>query len=295
MEIVPALHETEFKNCFGIYSKNQNLKFDKKFYDKLVELNFYVKVINEDEKLTRNLKNDSISFELVTSFNNHSYFLNPKIYDYLFDEIEFHISASLQSEIDYFNEEIKLKLNCFKDIIKKNEFLETLKLKLIDSIENYIDYQNYKEDNSTNTMNFSSWKEYVKYIISNEDENLLNFLFGQKINVTTFRVYADWGNNFLIFKKLDFLNSLNNNIDFQKNEKEKLTAKEKICILEHLIAHSNQWEEYSDNKKGTIASILFNQNQDNSRKFFKELGDKKSKEKVSKINNDAINKFNSLL
>ena len=66
MEIKPSLHETEFKNCFGIYSKNQNLKFDKKFYDKLVELNFFVKEVNEDEKLTRFLKNDSISLNIIT-------------------------------------------------------------------------------------------------------------------------------------------------------------------------------------------------------------------------------------
>ena len=109
MEIKPSLHETEFKNCFGIYSKNQNLKFDKKFYDKLVELNFFVKEVNEDEKLTRFLKNDSISFELVTFFNNTSYHLNPKIYEYLYEEIDSKMSTIFNSNIEIFNLEINLK------------------------------------------------------------------------------------------------------------------------------------------------------------------------------------------
>lgn len=149
MEIKPSLHETEFKNCFGIYSKNQNLKFDKKFYDELVELNFFVKEDNEDEKLTRFLKNDSISFELVTYFNNTSYHLNPKIYEYLYNELESTISNVYFSDIEYFIEEIKLILESFTDKIKRNDFLDTQKINIINSIENYIDYQNSIEKNST--------------------------------------------------------------------------------------------------------------------------------------------------
>lgn len=241
MEIVPSLHETEFKNCFGIYSKNQNLKFDKKFYDKLVELNFYVKEINEDEKLSRNLKNDSISFNLVTSFNNHSYLLNPKIYDYLFDEIEFHISASLQSEIDYFNEEIKLKLNCFKDIIKKNEFLVSLKLKLTDSIDNCIDYINYKGNNSTNTMNFGSWKEYVKYTLSYEEKIILDFLYGNEINISRFEIWKDWEKNYLIDIKIKVIDQKLDEINFKKlKSKHKLFKDNAEAFIEYIVNKSDK-------------------------------------------------------
>lgn len=293
MEIKPSLHETEFKNCFGIYSKNQNLKFDKKFYDNLVDLNFFVKEEYNNERLIIHSENNLKSFELVTFFNNTSYHLNPKIYEYLYDELDSTISNVYFGDIEYFIEEIKLKLESFTDKIKRNDFLDTQKINIINSIENYIDYQNYIEKNSTSIMNFGSWKEYVKYSLSYENDIILDFLFGSKIIINNFNIYKDWTDNYIKFEKLNFLKSLSKNIDLQKTEK--FTLKEKICILEQLITNYDQWEDYSDNKKGIIVSILFNQSKDNSRKFFNELSDKNNKLKISKINDEAMKKLNSLL
>lgn len=241
MEIKPSLHETEFKNCFGIYSKNQNLKFDKKFYDKLVELNFFVKEVNEDEKLTRYLKNNPKSFELATSINNTSYNLNPKIYEYLYDEIEFNISIIFESEIEYFNEEIKLKLECYRDNIKKNDFLETLRFNITNSIEDFTYYQIYKEIDSINTNNFGTWKEFVKDTLSIEEEIILDFLFSNIINISKFQIWEDWGKFYLIDNKFKVIDQKLDEINLEKlKSKHSLFKDNAEAFIEYIVHNSDK-------------------------------------------------------
>lgn len=205
MEIKPSLHETEFKNCFGIYSKTQNLKFDKKFYDKLVELNFFVKEDNEDEKLTRFLKNDSISFKLAICYNNTSYDVNPKVYEYLYNEIDSKMSTIFNSNIEIFNVEINLKLECYSDINKKIDLLESTNVNITNSIVNPIDFVTFIEENPTSIMNFGSWKEYIIHTLSYENKIILDFLLGKKIDISKLEIWDDWKNIYLIYSKKEII------------------------------------------------------------------------------------------
>lgn len=229
MEIKPSLHETEFKNCFGIYSKTQNLKFDKKFYDELVELNFFVKEVCNNEKKniqSQNSKTKSFesntdfnktkSFGLTTDFNNTEYYLNPKVYEYLYEEIEFQILIFFDSEIEYFNEEIKLKLECYRDNIKKNDFLETIRFNITNSIEDFTYYQIYKEIDSINTNNFGTWKEFVKDTLFIEEEIILDFLYGDIINISKFQIWEDWGKFYLIDNKFKVIDQKLDEINLEK-------------------------------------------------------------------------------
>lgn len=254
MEIKPSLHETEFKNCFGIYSKNQNLKFDKKFYDKLVELNFFVKeVCNNDEIFIQSLNskaksielktdfNKTKSFDLVTSFNNNDYHLNPKIYEYIYDELESTITNFYFSDIEHFNEEIKLKLECFRDKVKKNDFLESLKFNITNTIEDTTYYQNYKEIDSLKTMNFGSWKEFVKYTLSYEEEIILDFLFGNMINISKFQIWEDWGKFYLIDNKFKVIDQKLDEINLEKlKSKHSLFKDNAEAFIEYIVNNTNE-------------------------------------------------------
>lgn len=229
--------------------------------------------------------------------NNKIYHINPKFiddiciyiienskkeYDFkltlINDEIRYHTSLLLDSEIKDFI------INKRKEIIEDyNKFREN-KNELINS---FFDYKRY---------DFKDMNESVKFFLfeymGEEDNQELIF---HKFSIYKLEVFKIFSDSYYYHNTIIFLNNLITNPSQIENKNDLLTAKEKICILEYLISNSNNWDEYSDNKKGKIASILFNQNQDNSRKFFKNLGDKKSKEKTSKIYDEAIKKFNSLL
>ena len=90
-------------------------------------------------------------------------------------------------------------MECYSDINKKIDLLESTNVNITNSIVNPIDFVTFIEENPTSIMNFGSWKEYIIHTLSYENKIILDFLLGKKIDISKLEIWDDWKNIYLIY------------------------------------------------------------------------------------------------
>lgn len=243
------------------------------------------------------IPNDKFSIGDEFVLDHKIYCTNPKFIDDICQSIIKNSKSEFNFRLTLLNDDLRYNSSLLLD----NEIIELIKNKRSEIINNYNKFREKKNELINSFFDYENYgykdmKDSVEsFLFEYLDEKDSQELIFQNFSIYNLEVFKIFSDSYCYHHLIIYLNNLIANPTQITNTNDLLTAKEKICVLEYLISNSNNWDEYSDNKKGKIASILFNQNQDNSRKFFKNLGDKKSKERTSKIYDEAMKKFNSLL